>query len=147
MAVGAHGFVRATKGVDFAARVALPEVRRRLERAGFAAVLRRGDPREGEFPCVKATLEGVPVDVLPALVPLEWDQAIEVPLGKRSRLRVVDLDGLLRLKLRAGGPKDLLDVAALLLEHPQHRDRTVEAATAYGVSEDLQKWLEVRRRR
>jgi hypothetical protein len=140
MAVGAHGYVRATRDVDFAVRPSLPEVRRRLGRADIDAVLHR-DASPGGSPCLKTVVDGVPVDVIPPLVPIDWDRALKVPLGKRRRLPVVDLESLLRLKLRAGGPRDLLDVAALLSRHPDHLDRAKVAAAAYGVVEDLERWL------
>ena len=46
-------------------------------------------------------VEGVRVDVLPALVPIRWEHGIELTVAGRTRIRVVDLEGLLRLKLRA----------------------------------------------
>jgi hypothetical protein len=147
LAVGAYGYVRATKDVDFVARIPLAEARRRLRERGMPAVVRRGDPAEGDFPCVRATVDGVRVDVLPELVPIEWDQAVELRLSRGTALRVVDLDALFRLKLQARGPKDLMDVAALLLRHPGQGPRVRELATAYGVREGLDAWLEDRRLR
>jgi len=52
------------------------------------------------------------------LVPIAWDQALSTEIGGGT-LKVVDLDGLLRLKFRAGGPQDLLDAARLVLRHPE----------------------------
>lgn len=45
-------------------------------------------------------------------------------------LRLVGLEGLLRLKIRAQGPQDLLDVAVLVLRHPEYRERAREIAAA-----------------
>jgi hypothetical protein len=136
MAVGAHGYVRATRDVDFVTSIPLPEIRTRLSHHGITATLERG-----EFSCLRGTLDGVSFDVLPPLVPLDWDQAIEVPMGGNARLRVVDLDGLIRLKLLAQGPKDLMDVAALVLRHPDRLKATREIATAYGALDRLDLWL------
>ncbi len=141
LAVGAHGYVRATTDVDFVTRIPLGEACARLKAHGFSAELRRGDALEGDFPCVRARVDGARVDVLPPLVSLDWERAIELPMSGRSRLLVVDLAGLLRLKLRAGGPKDLMDVAALVLQHPEQRDLARSLATAYRARDRLEMWL------
>src|SRR2546428_11683663 len=57
MAVGAYGYVRATKDVDFVVRVKLDEVRAQLERQGIRVTSTRGDPLEGDFPCIKGLLD------------------------------------------------------------------------------------------
>jgi hypothetical protein len=141
LAVGAHGYVRATDDVDFVASVPLPDVLRRLRARGIDASLRRGDSLEGDFDTVQGTIAGVRFDVMPQLVPIDWSAAIEVTLGRRQRLRVVDLDALVRLKLRAQGPRDLMDVAALVAVHPETRESTRETARAYGALEGLDRWL------
>jgi len=141
LAVGAHGYVRATDDVDFLVKVPLPEVVRRLRARGIDASLRRGDSAEGDFDTVQGTVDGVRFDVMQQLVPIEWPRAIEVTMAGRRRLRVVDLDGLVRLKLRAQGPRDLMDVAALVLAHPETREHTREAARAYGALDRLDGWL------
>ena len=64
-----------------------------------------------------------------------------LPLTKGSRLRVVDLDALIRLKLRDGGPQDLLDVVHLVRLHPEIEEKASSLAEAYGVGERLQEWL------
>jgi hypothetical protein len=62
-------------------------------------------------------------------------------MTEKRRLRVVDLDGLIRLKLLAQGPRDLMDVAALMLRHPERVAAAREAARSYGVLERLDQWL------
>jgi hypothetical protein len=97
---------------------------------------------------VKAVVEGVRVDVLARIVPLDWDRSKELVFeDRKARLRVVDLEGLVRLKLRAGGPQDLMDTAALLLLHPDLRDKAREIALAYSVdlADKLNVWLADRR--
>jgi hypothetical protein len=141
LAVGSHGYVRATRDVDFVVRADLGVVRARLLANGIAAVLTRGDPLEGAFPCVQAMVDDVRVDLIPALVPLAWERAITIPLSKTASLRVVDLEGLFRLKLKAGGPKDLMDVAALVLRHPPLEPRARKLALAFGLSDALARWL------
>jgi len=140
MAVGAYGYVRATKDVDFVVRVKLDEVCARLERQGIRVTLTRGDPLEGD-PCIKGMLDGVPFDVMPALVPLDWERAVQMPMGRGATLQVVSLEGLIRLKVRAQGPRDLLDVAALVLRHPEHLHLARELGAAYRVADKLEIWL------
>lgn len=142
LAVGAHGFVRATEDVDFVVRGGLPAARTRLKGHGIASRLVKGsDLQEGHFDCLRGHVDDVPFDILPPIVPIEWERALAVDLGGAS-LHVVDLDGLLRLKLRAGGPKDLMDVAALVRAHEAYRGRTLEVARAYGIGDKLQAWLD-----
>jgi hypothetical protein len=123
-------------------------VQERFRAQGIAAAIVRGDVREGDPPCLKAVVEGVRVDVLARLVPLDWDCAKELVFEDgKARLRVVDLEGLVRLKLRAGGPQDLMDTAALVLLHPDVRDKAREIALAYSVdlADKLDVWLADRR--
>jgi hypothetical protein len=141
LAVGAHGYVRATRDVDFVTRLPLRDVKKRLGGQGIDAVLVRGDVLEGGFPCIKGTLAGVRFDILPQLVPLDWDRAIALSSGRTRTLRVVDAEGLLRLKFRAGGPRDLMDAAALTLRSPELRGLAREIASAYGAVGRFDTWL------
>jgi hypothetical protein len=142
MAVAAYGFVRGTRDVDFVVKDALRDVQIRLRDRGIPSTLVSGDVAERDFPCLRGAVAGVPFDVMPALVPLDWEGGIDVPLGRGTYLRVVDLDGLIRLKLRAGGPKDLMDVAVLVLRHPERAEKTRELAVAYRVADLLDIWLD-----
>jgi hypothetical protein len=135
MAVMAHGYVRATQDVDFVVPD-LTEAEKRLGEHGISVKRLRGD-----FSCLRGTLDGVRFDLLPPLVPLDWQRAVAIPFTKRSTIYVVDLDGLIRLKLRAGGPKDLMDVGALVLRNPELRERTLEWAIAYKVRDRVEAWL------
>jgi hypothetical protein len=148
LAVGAHGYVRATDDVDFVTRLTLPAVRERFRAHGIAATIVRGDVLESDPPCVKALVDGVRVDVLARIVPLDWDRSKELVFeDRKARLRVVDLEGLVRLKLRAGGPQDLMDTAALVILHPGLLEKAREIALAYSVdlADKLNVWLADRR--
>ncbi len=140
LAVGVHGYVRATDDLDFIGRPALEVTRERLRRAGVETRLLRGDLLGGGFGCLKGEIDGVPFDVLPALVPIAWDRALPLDIGGGT-LKVVDLDGLLQLKFRAGGPQDLLDAARLVLRHPDTEARARELATAYRALDRFDTWL------
>jgi len=128
--VGVHGYVRATDELGFVSRQALVEAREKLRKAGIETRLLRGDALDGGFSCLQGEIDGIPFDVQPPLVPIAWDQALTLEIGGGT-LRVVDLDGLLQLKFRAGGPQDLLDAARLVLRHPGSETRAKELATAY----------------
>jgi len=131
VAVNAHGFLRGTRDVDVIVAFPLEEARRRLRSHGVAVRLSRGDPLQGDFPCLKGVIdvsprggrvEGVPFDVLPQLVPLEPERTLEITVRDR-RLRVVDLETLIRLKLKAGGTSDLHDIGVLVHLQPAYMDR------------------------
>lgn len=140
LAVGAHGYVRATDDIDMLGRRPLPEIRDRLRKAGIETRTLRGDVLDGGFSCVKGEIDGIPFDILPPLVPIAWGRAIPLEMAGGT-LRVVDLDSLLQLKFRAGGPQDLLDAARLVLRHPEVEPRATELATAYGARDQFEAWL------
>lgn len=114
--------------------------RERLRKGGVETRLRRGDFVDGGFSCLKGEIDGIPFDVLPSLVPIAWDRAVPLDIGGGT-LKVVDLDGLLQLKLRAGGPQDIHDVARLVMLHPETEARARELATAYRLLDRLEAWL------
>ncbi len=144
LAVWAHGYVRGTRDVDVIVGVGLDEARRLLAARGIRAVLRRGDPLEGGFSCLKGEIAGVPFDVLPQLVAVPWERAISLDVAGR-KLRVIDLETLLELKLKARGAKDLMDVAMLVHMHPEQEERARRLSVAYGVKDELDRWLNDRR--
>ena len=146
VAVAAHGYVRGTRDVDILVAMPLEEAQRRLAGHGIATVLRRGDPLEGDFSCLKGTLDGIPFDVIPQLVPVAWERVVTVSVGD-AIVRVVDLETLLALKLRAGAPRDLLDAAMLALMHPESREAALQLAERYRQRERLQRALEDPRNR
>ena len=142
LAVSAWGYVRATDDIDFVARLAVTEVVERLKAAGISTRVHKGSVPDGDIEwCVKGRVGDVVFDILPPVVPLEFERAVTVELGRGNAVRVVDLEGLLRLKLRAGGPQDLLDAAQLLRKHPEMLDRVRPVAEAYGEWERLEGWL------
>jgi hypothetical protein len=146
LAVSAHGHVRATDDVDFVSKLDPREIRRRLTRLSIESRLLRSDDGDGRPPwIVRGEIEGVPFDILPALVPVYWSRTIPARLPNGTIVRVIDLEGLLRLKIRAGGHKDLWDVAALLRVHPAYLEAALRMAAAYGCQDELERWLHDRR--
>lgn len=141
LAVALHGYVRATDDVDILVREPLSEVRARLGGRGIPTTLFRGDPSEGDFPCLKGEIDGIRFDVLPQLAPVAWEDLPEVTV-RGVKVRIVDLPGLLGLKFRAQGPQDLLDAAALVLLHPEIEPVARRLAMTYRVSDRLTSLLE-----
>ncbi len=60
----------------------------------------------------------MPFDILPPLVPLDPALFVEIEVLGHA-LAIVDLLGLVRLKLRAGGVRDLYDIAILVSLNPE----------------------------
>ena len=141
LAVAVHGYVRATRDIDLVTGIPLTEARTRLAKHGVKTTLQHGDVLEGDFPCVKGVLDGIEFDVLPPLVPIQWENAVDVPLAGGDKLKFVDLRTLIHLKLRAGGPQDVLDVVMLLQRHPEHLARARELATGYRVTDRLESFI------
>jgi hypothetical protein len=106
------------------------------------ARLHRGDVMEGDFPCLRGALGGVPFDVIPPLVAIDWERGRVALESGDVRLRVVPLDALLGLKLKAQGPKDLMDAAMLALLHPEMRTTALDLAQAYRAADRFRFWLE-----
>ena len=103
--------------------------------------------REGDIPWVlSGEMDGVPFQVMPPPVAVDWSLSREIEVGG-ARLKVVGLRDLLRLKLKAAGPKDFMDIAELLEAYPDLTAETRTAADAYGVGDDLTRWLTHRRSR
>jgi hypothetical protein len=136
LAVMAHGFVRGTRDVDLLTRLPLAEARARLQARGLPTRLLRGG-----FSCLKGECDGLPFDVLPQIVPVHWEAAPRVEGRGAGSLRVVPLVDLLALKLKAQGPKDLMDAAILVLLHPETEARARELATAYRVLDRFETWV------
>ena len=141
LAVMAHGFVRATRDVDLVTRLPLSEARARLAAKDLPTRLLRGNPPEGGFSCLKGECDGLPFDVLPQIVPVHWEAAVPVEGRGAGSLRVVALGDLLALKLKAQGPKDLMDAAILVLLHRENEARARELATAYRALDRFELWL------
>lgn len=142
LAVGAYGFVRATRDVDLVARLPLANVVKRLRQGRVEAQLHRGDATEGDFPCIRGALGAVPFDIIPPLVAIDWEEGRIVLEGPAVKLRVVPLDALLAFKMKAQGPKDLMDAAMLVLLNPRTRSTALELAEAYRTGDRFRQWLE-----
>jgi len=142
LAVAAWGYVRGTDDVDFLTRRDPAILKKQLAAEGIRCRIRRGDPTEGDPDWViQGTLSGVRFDILPPLVPVDWERPLVLHLGGNAEIRVVDVRGLVRLKLRAHGPQDLMDTAALVLRHPELAGEALETAESYAVRDLLERWL------
>jgi hypothetical protein len=140
-AVAAWGFTRATEEVDLAVDLTAAEAQRLLGGAGLEPRKTRGDVHEGDIPWVlSGEMDGVPFQVMPPAVAVDWSRAREIEVGG-ALLKVVGLRDLLRLKLKAAGPKDFMDIMELLKAYPDLTAETHATADAYGVGDDLTRWL------
>jgi hypothetical protein len=141
LAVAAYGFVRATRDIDLIARLPLADVLKRLRQGRVEARRYQGDVTEGDFPCIRGVLEGVPFDVIPPLVAIDWERGRVVLERGPVYLRVVPLDALLAFKMKAQGPKDLMDAAMLVLLHGEMRTTALDLAHAYRADDRFGVWL------
>jgi hypothetical protein len=142
LAVSAWGHVRATEDVDFICSLQPEDIQSTLAGAGISSEHRWGDVLEGDIPwVVEGKLSGVTFQILPPVVPIDWERAQNIPMPNGTELRVVDVDDLLHLKLKAGGALDLWDVAMLVRRHPEKTDRAREFAEKCGVLDELERWL------
>ena len=142
LAVAAHGYVRATEDVNFASTANPMEIRERLAKAGIESRTWESDELEDEIPwVVNGTLDGIRFNVFFPPVPIDWNLTVTLPLTKQSRLRVVDLDTLVRLKLREGDVQDLIDVVHLVRLHPEIEEKALALSDSYDVRERFVGWL------
>ncbi len=134
LAVNAYGFIRATQDIDILVRMPLDQAQELLEARGISIKRFRGNPLDGDFSCLKGVIaapstrsdsEPVLFDVLPELAPLHPERLVTISLQGHT-LRVIDIETLIRLKLRAGGPKDLYDIGILGNLNPAARQAALE---------------------
>jgi hypothetical protein len=144
LAVAAWGEIRATRDVDFVTVRPLPDVERLLREAGLTFVTRLGDPLGRDLPwVVDGELEGVRFQIFAPRGGKPFSTVSVSPVGgEGTRVPVLDLADLIRLKLEAGGPKDLWDVARLLRRYPEERSRALSQASTLGIEDELRRWLE-----
>jgi len=102
LAVAVHGYPHATDHVELLTSLDLQEVRKLLRADGIDTLPQRRNGLAEGWPSVHGTLAGTRFEVLPELVPLQWDHAMSLSMGS-AILRIIDLDGLLRLKRRPHG--------------------------------------------
>jgi hypothetical protein len=140
MAVAAHGYLRATKDVDIVVGIPLREAQARLQAHGIASTLRLGNPLDGDFSCLEGVVDGVPFDIIPQLVNIAWERRESVTVGTAT-VEVVDLERLFDLTLRAGSPRDLVDVAILVLLHPGSEARALALARNRRLDAELTRYL------
>ena len=88
-----------TANPDFVARLAVTEVVERLKAAGIAVRVHKGSVLDGDIEwCVKGRVGDVVFDILPPVVPLEFERAVTVELGRSEPARRVlhDAHGIAR---------------------------------------------------
>ncbi len=157
-AMAVHGYPRGTSDLDLAVEadfnLTLLRVKRALESAGLRVVARAPDPDDplggvldihgphGETVQVvnyhndfSRGAGKLPNEAIKCAAVTDFD-------GKVS-LRVVDLPHLVALKLYAGGPKSMTDVAELLDANPERLSDVKEVCAKFGFTERLQRVLQL----
>lgn len=119
LAVATWGAPRATEDIDLLADLEpSPELDAAFRAAGFEAEWRRGDPDDPVPLLLRLrSATGPEVDVICAT--RDWeremlDRAIRVRIPEGPETPIIAIEDLVVLKLLAGGPRDLADVADLL---------------------------------
>lgn len=154
-ALGAWGVVRATQDIDFLLDAGSREaVERFLQFLHEHDVACRSVHSTLDDPLpwlVELPMEGsLPVPVHLIVVTRAWEatmveRATEVELASNLSIRVVQPGDLLLLKLKAGGPQDLLDAKRLgesmKLQAILDREKLRATATAMNVLSELETFL------
>lgn len=144
LAVAAWGAPRATEDIDLLADAApSPELDASLRQAGFEPEWRRGGP-EDPVPLLlrlRQAAGGPEVDVICATRRWQHEilqRAVRIRVPDGPELPVAAVEDLIVLKLLAGGPRDVADVADLLERSGPLPDLDARAA-ARGVSDLLRR--------
>jgi hypothetical protein len=139
LAVSAWSSPRATMDVDFLVLIEpvnLNHVVQALCAAGLNAELRRGDYDDP----IPYLIRADSLDIIVATKKYEAEaieQSIVVDVLGRD-IPVASPEYLIILKLKAGGPQDILDVQEILAANLVDRVLLVELASRYGVKLDIQ---------
>lgn len=137
LAVSAWSPPRATMDVDLLVLVEsnnLNQLVKALCDAGMNAELRRGGA-DDPVPCL---IRADSLDIIVATKKYEAEaieQSIAVTIAGKA-IPVASPEFLIILKLKAGGPRDLLDVQELLASNLVDRELLAEIAARYGVDVD-----------
>ncbi|MBI5560904.1 MAG: nucleotidyl transferase AbiEii/AbiGii toxin family protein [Deltaproteobacteria bacterium] len=126
LAVGGWIAPRATKDIDILVdlsitnRSAIEEILKKLLNSGFKGGLEIGGPEDDIKFCIKAVSSGkIPVDII--FASRKWEaeiaeEGVAVRVLEGISIPLAKPEGLIALKLRAGGFQDVADAARLLME-------------------------------
>jgi predicted nucleotidyltransferase len=147
-ALSVHGVVRGTTDVDallYISERRLAKLRDLFKKAGFGAVLRRGNA-DDPIPIMLALTDphNNRVDLLGGLRGLDpqvFSRAVDVPfLGEN--LRVVGREDFIAMKCFAGGPQDIVDARSAYLAAQGPVDLELLRAVARRFGRDASNRLE-----
>jgi len=143
LAVAVWGAPRATEDIDLLADLSpSPELDSALRAAGFDVEWRRGGPDDPVPLLLRLrSASGPEIDIVCATRVWEREmlgRSIRVRIPEGPETSVADVEDLIVLKLLAGGPGDLADVAELL-ERAGALPELEARAAARGVSDLLRK--------
>lgn len=152
LAVGGWITPRATKDIDMLVDLSRTDtdtvgvVLRNFINAGFKCSLKTGGPEEDIKFCIKAvSKEGVPVDII--FASRKWEaeiaeECLHIEIMKGVSLPVVQPEGLIVLKLRAGSFQDVADVSRLLTDADYDIQKLLALAKRARVDKRLVRLME-----
>jgi predicted nucleotidyltransferase len=148
MAASIHGVVRASLDVDAVLLLTVQQaagLEKKLQQAGLATDLRRGDP-EDPIPALLRLSDVYRnrVDLLIGLRGLEAEafaRALSVPF-KNFSLRIIGREDFIAMKVFAGSPQDLADARAALAAANQSIDLSLVRRLAKRYGRDASAALE-----
>jgi predicted nucleotidyltransferase len=145
LAVAAWGMPRATEDIDLLAEMAPSQkLDAALRSAGFGVEWRRGGADDPIPLLLRLSSAGPEIDILCATRRWELEmlgRAVRIQLPSGLEAPVVAVADLIVLKLLAGGPRDLIDVAELL-QYGGVPPELQERASERGVAELLKQVME-----
>ena len=151
IAVGSWVPPRATKDIDLlfvfkSGKTATVEsLKNRLEKNGWEVTVRKGDFEDNLPFSISITDEnGETIDLIPSTH--KWEEKIVADAEKllifnEIELPVVNPEGLIVLKLKAGGPQDIVDIGTLLLKRGINKEKLNNLAKKARVDKNLAKLL------
>ena len=132
-----------TGDVDFASGLPARTILGLFSEIGLPVELRSGDPDDPVPWVIQGRFEdsegrSVPFQILPCLHGIRIENGVSSPDGT---LRIVGFDDLVRSKLGAGGPQDILDVARLALAYPHKEASIRNMAGPFGLAETFDRHM------
>jgi len=138
MAVCAWGYVRATRDIDLVSPWPAKDIVEKFREAGVDTILSIGDFSDPVPWTISGSIDDVPFQILPPLANMDIAKSMRM---EGLSVLLVDLFDLLKMKLYAGGPRDILDVAELVRANPDIREIALRTAKEYDLDKKLESCL------
>lgn len=146
LSVSVWGLPRSTKDIDFLVSLVSMDnlciFSETLKRKGLKPELHKGDYSDPVPYVIKSFYKGVPLDML--ITTKKWeDEAVENTIMvdfERSKIPVIAPEYLIVMKLKAGGPRDILDAKELLEINDLDRELLEGLSKRLRVNKRLEKF-------